>query len=116
MPKLNIDIRTLDAYAKAIKDDYALWQRRTNSKSDISEEMIAEFGVDYEVGNTYIRFWTTRNGRHGSVHSFVVNKPTKGFQIGDVLKAAGWKAPATNFVRGRVDFLDARITNWTGAQ
>lgn len=107
MPKLNIDTRLLDAYAKAIKDDYAEWSPGGAG--------VSEFKVDYEVGNTYIKFWTSSYG-HGSVHSFVVNKPTKRFQIGDILMAASWKAPATNFARGRVDFLNSRITNWTGAQ
>jgi hypothetical protein len=49
------------------------------------------------------------------VHSFIVNKAGK-FAIGDVLKAATWKAPATNFKRATVADKNSwvgRLT-WTG--
>ena len=42
----------------------------------------------------------------GSVNGFIVKKATKGFVEGDMLKAAGYNAPATNFARGNV-FEDA---------
>lgn len=52
-----------------------------------------------------------------SAHSFIVVKddPTTGFKRGDILKAASWKAPATNFIRGTIfdPTTYARIT-WAG--
>lgn len=120
MPQLNIDYRLLDAFAKAIKDDYASWKQpregETEIQKQVREQMVAEFTVDYEIGSTYIKFVKGSAGGGRSVHSFVVNKPTKGFQIGDVLKAASWKAPATNFARGKIDALAPNLTRWTGAQ
>jgi hypothetical protein len=48
------------------------------------------------------------------VHSFIVLKNDGKFRKGDILKAASWAAPATNFVRGNV--LDKKYANatWTG--
>ena len=50
-----------------------------------------------------------------SVHSFIVIKDTDKFKRGDILKAASWKKPATNFVRGNIlEGTFDRVT-WTGA-
>ena len=48
-----------------------------------------------------------------SVHSFIVKKAFKHFKVGDVLKAASWKAPALNQPRGNV--LEGNYPiQWTG--
>lgn len=63
-----------------------------------------------ETGRNY-----TKVTADGSVKFFIVNKPTKGFKVGDVLKAASWRAPATNFARGNVCDGKFDIT-WTGVR
>ena len=70
------------------------------------------FKVDFIEGRNYIKVAVGTNGR--SSHSFIVVKPTKGFKFGDILKAATWKAPATNFVRGNVLTGDFKHIQWCG--
>jgi len=97
-----------------IKKDYYEWTVAC-AKGDLSEinkRMIAEFNEElgYKEGNKYIKI-TTKNG--GSVWGFVVNTETdKKFQKGDILKPAGWAAPARNGARGNI-FEDYTI-RWTG--
>ena len=62
-----------------------------------------------EPGRNFIKLIRDENGRQ-SVVGFVVkkspkaldNKTNEKFKIGDMLMAASWKAPATNFARGNV--------------
>jgi len=65
------------------------------------------------------RYWkiisTNGSGSSGSVNGFICKAGDKKFREGDMLKAAGWAAPARNFARGNV--LDGRGVNevrWTG--
>jgi hypothetical protein len=55
-------------------------------------------------------------GNQRSVVGFVVKKdnPKKGFAKGDILKAASWKAPATNFSRGNIFTGDFSRVRWSG--
>ena len=73
--------------------------------------MIAEFNekITYKVGTKYIKI-----SAGGSVWGFVVNTDNdKKFRKGDILKAAGYNAPARNAARGNI--LDGGYTiNWTG--
>lgn len=58
----------------------------------------------------------------GSAFGFIVKednsvKSEKGhfFKRGDILKAASWKAPAKNFVRGNIfDLTESSYIRWTG--
>jgi hypothetical protein len=106
-------------YVDHIKADYISWTNRTSEDADqiaqkVRQEMIDRFvnSVTVEVGSKYARIVS-----NGGAHSFVVLKDGK-FPRGTILKAASWKAPATNFGRGNV--LDGtagyhnRVT-WSGA-
>lgn len=93
---------------EAIKFDYA--NRSWGSSDEIKNRMIEEFnkGLSFVEGSKYIKIV-----KDGSAWGFVVNtKEDKKFKYGDILKAAGWAAPARNQARGNV-FEDYQI-NWTG--
>lgn len=101
-------------YFPHLIQDYANWSTGTKISNDMTREF-AE-GVSFKKGRNYIKIITSRNGANPSVHSFIVIKPTKGFEIGDILKAAGWSAPATNFKRGNVFELESiAAISWAGA-
>lgn len=67
------------------------------------------FTVEFDEGNKYVKVVSVSWGSR-SVHSFVDKK------TGDIWKAASWKAPAKNFVRGNV--YDSKTylprVSWTG--
>ena len=76
-----------------------------------NERMQAEFanGFDVRKGQKYIKV-INRNG----VTSFIVNTTEdKIFEYGDILKPAGWNAPARNAPRGNVLEGNYQI-QWTG--
>ena len=80
-----------------------------------SEEFRARFMVT--VGQKYIKIGRVSDhssGKMGQVWAFVVNTDNdKKFKKGDVLKAAGFNAPARNAPRGNV--LDGGFNiRWTG--
>ena len=96
-----------------IKADYLYWTTgRSSTLSEVNEKMIAEFNenITFKVGSKYIRVFN----EGGSVWGFVVNTDNdKKFKKGDILKAAGYAAPARNKARGNI--LDSGYTiNWTG--
>ena len=103
-----------NTYFPHLVQNYASWANSGAIESDMTREF-AE-GLHYSIGRNYIKIISSRHGGNSTVHSFVVIKPTKGFEIGDVLKAASWAAPATNYKRGNVFKLESLpgIT-WTGA-
>jgi hypothetical protein len=103
-------------YVDHIKADYISWQNRVTPNADpysvkIRKEMIDRFvnSVTVEAGSKYAKIVS-----NGSVHSFVVLKDGK-FPRGSILKAASWRAPATNFVRGNVLDGNFDCATWTGA-
>lgn len=85
---------------EALNEDYARWANR----ADITRVEAPSFYV--EEGRSYDKIVMARSGGSGqcSVVGFIVKKdnPKKGFFVGDMLKAASWSAPATNFVRGTI--------------
>ncbi len=107
----------LNTLIEKIKADYVYWhqvcnQRRDETAARISNEMVAEFNDSIEVlpGKKYVKIVCKR-----SVWGFVVNVDNdKQFRKGDILKPAGWAAPARNFARGNVFEVLHRV-NWTGA-
>ena len=99
-----------------IKKDYLQWTQRSayargrEELTEINHKMIAEFneGLHYEEGRKYVKVITG-----GSVWGFVMKEDDAKFKAGDILKAAGWAAPARNKARGNV-FNDLTWVNWTG--
>jgi len=101
-----------------IKEDYLNWTTRCagakglDALTEINERMIAEFNekITYKTGSKYIKVF--REG--GSVWGFVVNTENdKKFRKGDILKAAGYAAPARNAARGNI-LKGGYEINWTG--
>lgn len=113
MSKTNLPVEFLTDYANYVKSDYIKWWGpKVNDKH--VQEMIAERDIEFQPGSSYIKVVETRNGVVDRVHSFIVNKTGK-FPLGTILKAASFKAPATNFGRGNL--LDRQTWNrvtWTG--
>ena len=94
----------------AMIEDYAKFM--PPSKSDISAKMNAEYAENFTItyGKKYIKI--TEKG--GGVKAFVVGVDNdKVFKKGDILKPAGYNAPARNAARGNI--LDGGYPiNWTG--
>ena len=80
-----------------------------------NDEMKANFadGISVEYGRKYIKVIKTL-GSQRMVWGFIVGVDNdKKFKLGDILKPAGWKAPARNAARGNI--LDGGYPiNWTG--
>ena len=80
--------------------------------TDIRKRMCAEYAEKFTItyGKKYIKI--TEKG--GGVKAFVVGVDNdKKFKKGDILKPAGWAAPARNGVRGNI--LEGNYAiNWTG--
>jgi hypothetical protein len=112
---MNIEMNSL---MENIKVDYLNWTtdcacaKGRNTLSDTNKMMIKMFNenLTYKTGSKYIKIFT----EGGSVWGFVVNTDNdKKFRKGDILKAAGYNAPARNSARGNI--LDAGYTiRWTG--
>jgi len=111
---LNVEVALIEEYMSYAKADYARWWGPRAENENVAE-MIREFKMNYEVGSSYIKIIQSSASGQSSVHSFIVNKAGK-FAIGDVLKSASWKTPATNFKRATVADKNSwvgRLT-WTG--
>ena len=107
--------KQIETLLETIKTDYFNWTSRNGTRelSEVNKKMIAEFNSElgYSEGKKYIKI-TKNNG--GSVWGFVVATDNhKKFKKGDILKAAGFNAPATNAARGNI-FDDEYSVNWTG--
>ena len=93
------------------QDYYNWWSQRDSELSESQLKMIEEFneGLISKQGNKYIKI-IAKN----SVWGFSVNTENdKKFKLGDILKAAGWAAPARNAARGNI--LDGGYDiQWTG--
>ena len=103
-----------------MREDYISWSDNCKSRSSdkILNEMIESYCTGLEVTEGS-RYWkiigSNGGGSQRSVKGFIAKAGDKKFREGDMLKAAGWAAPARNFARGNV--LDGRGVNevrWTG--
>jgi hypothetical protein len=66
-------------------------------------------GLTYKMGKKYIKIITDNR----SVFGFIVREDDGKFKKGDILKPAGWAAPAKNRARGNI--LDGNYAiQWTG--
>jgi len=106
----------IEKVLEAMRNDYKRWSGP--ERSQIKDEMTEDFcnGLRVEENRRYWKIISTsRGGTSTSVSGFIAKAGDKKFREGDMLKAAGWAAPARNFARGNV--LDGRGVNevrWTG--
>ena len=106
----------IEKVLEAMREDYKRWSGP--ERSQIKDEMTEDFcnGLRVEENRRYWKIISMSNGGTStSVSGFIVKAGDKKFREGDMLKAAGWAAPARNFARGNV--LDGRGVNevrWTG--
>jgi hypothetical protein len=95
-----------------IKQDYLRFTSRnfTRDLSDINKRMIEEFnaGLRFEEGRKYIKVISG-----SGVWGFIMKEDDKKFKAGDILKAAGWNAPARNAARGNI-LKGGYTIQWTG--
>lgn len=109
----------MNGYLDVIIQDYTSWQglSKPEPESEIAARVRAEMNqrfissVRFETGRKYIKVIS-----NGGVHSFIVNTTKdREFRLGDILKPAGFNAPARNFARGNL--IDGTLSNvsWTGA-
>jgi len=96
-----------------IKTDYVNWSTSNGTKpvSSYTQGVLDnwEDTVKVKYGQKYVKII-----RDNSVWGFIVNTDNdKVFKKGDILKAAGWNAPARNAARGNI-FDDDYFIQWTG--
>ena len=86
-----------------IMADYAKFLKEIDCSKD-------KFGIEFEPGSKYVKVVSISGGGSRSVHCFVEKAN------GNILRAASWKAPARNFIRGNVYDQASYINRvrWTG--
>ena len=103
----------IDTLIETIKTEYIKFATRGGTKplEGYFATQVENFDdlIQVKTGNKYIKII-----RENSVWGFVVNTDTdKKFRKGDILKAAGYNAPARNAARGNI--VDGGYTvDWTG--
>ena len=87
------------------KDEYG---HRAKMEEDYADNL------RYTVGSKYIKVINSAHNSHCG-EAFVVNtEKDKKFALGDILKPAGWAAPARNFRTGNVLDRTFERVRWTG--
>ena len=105
-------IEGVGAMKRAMIADYGDWANGPLKGDEIALKMWDEYvdGFTVEYNKKYVRISV-----NNSVSAFIVAVDNdKKFKKGDILKPAGWKAPARNFARGNV-FDGGYEIRWTGA-
>ena len=92
------------------KEDYAKWSDNGNDMSAYTKEQLAKWddSISIREGKKYIKVV-----RDNGVFCFISKTDFKHFKKGDILKAAGYNAPALNQPRGNVLTGNYAI-RWTG--
>jgi len=109
-------VEALSFMETAMIEDYNSFMVPKNKYDEITAKMRLEFATGIEVlyGSKYIKIVTGKHGGQRSVWGFIVNTDKdKKFKKGDLLKAAGWAAPARNAARGNI-LKGGYVINWTG--
>ena len=113
----------IEKVLEAMREDYRRWSDRCASHNEsahsrIRDEMEENYcnGLEVEENRRYWKITSTNgSGTQRSVSGFIVKAGDKKFREGDMLKAAGWAAPARNFARGNVlDGTGFENARWTG--
>ena len=105
----------IEKVLEAMREDYKRWSNNT-AYSSIKAEMEEDYcnGLTVTEGSRYYKIVSDKHGQR-SVNGFIVKAGDKKFREGDMLKAAGWAAPARNFARGNVlDGTGVYNVRWTG--
>ena len=113
----------IEVLLEAMREDYKRWTyaakgRGSFSNPDIEKEMTENYCNGLEVTEG-CRYWkitgTSGSGNSRSVKGFICKAGDKKFLEGDMLKPAGWAAPARNFARGNVlTGKGVKMVRWTG--
>ena len=112
----------IEKVLEAMREDYKRWSDRCAAHessahySNIKVEMEENYcnGLTVTEGSRYYKIVSDKHGQR-SVNGFIVKAGDKKFREGDMLKAAGWAAPARNFARGNVlDGTGLNNARWTG--
>ena len=117
----------IEKVLEAMREDYKRWSMMTrtvhqnveefNRAIEIREEMTEEYckGLEVTEGSRYWKIISNDRGGGRSVKGFIAKAGDKKFREGDMLKPAGWAAPARNFARGNVlDGTGLNNARWTG--
>ena len=107
----------IEKVLESMREDYCRWSNAgSGGSSEIKTKMEEDYceGLEVTEGSRYWKIISDkRNSR--SVCGFIVKSGDKKFREGDMLKAAGWAAPARNFARGNVlDGTGLNNARWTG--
>ena len=115
MIKVEKTANTLDEGIKNLmagaKQDYERWSTNAHGEqSQWAKDSVSDWDKKTKVtqGKKYIKV-VQENG----VFAFIVKEDFKHFKKGDILKAAGYNAPALNSARGNVLTGNYNI-QWTG--
>jgi len=94
----------------AMVTDYVKFNSSHNTNDTVRNDMFEEYknGFKSIVGQKFIKI-TNGNG----VKAFIVKQDDGKFKMGDILKPAGWRAPAKNSARGNV-LEGGYAIQWTG--
>ena len=110
----------IEKLLEVMKEDYKKWSDRCADGDEhraINTSMYEYYceGLEVTEGSRYWKIISNDRGGGRSVKGFIAKAGDKKFREGDMLKPAGWAAPARNFARGNVlDGTGIANARWTG--